>query len=92
MCRLKKKSEKNTFFFFSADIHLGDRVIKMAVICQRMAILFQLCADMIDRTLTFYLIPNLSNLEHMELCYKIINAKAKFWLRSNLEFTFLGFL
>ena len=64
----------------------------MAVICQRVLILFQICVDMIDKTLTFHLIPNLSNLEDMEHCYKVVNAKAKFWPRSNLEFAFLGFL
>ena len=33
------------------------------------------CADLIDKTLTFHLIPNLSHLEHMERCYMVINAK-----------------
>ena len=36
------------------------------------------CADMIDKTFTFHLIPNLSHLEHIEHCYKVIIAKAKF--------------
>ena len=34
---------------------------------------------MIDKTLTFNLITNVSHLEHIEHCYKAINAKAKFW-------------
>ena len=63
----------------------------MAVIWHRVVILLQLCTDMIDETLTFHLIPNLSHLEYMEHCYKVINAKAKFWPRSNVEFAFLGF-
>ena len=62
-----KKTLKNTIFF-SADMYLGGRVIKMAVICQRMVIWLQLCADMIAKTLTFHLIPNLSHLEHTEHC------------------------
>ena len=49
-------------------MHLGGRVIKMAVICQRMVIWLQLWADMIVKTLTFYLIPHLSHLEHIEHC------------------------
>ena len=86
------KKPVKKYIFFSADIHLGGRVTKMAVICQRVVILLQLCADMIYKTLTFHLIPNLSHLEHMEHCYKVINAKARFWPRSYLEFAFLGFL
>ena len=73
-------------------MHLGGRVIKMAVICQRVVIWPQFCADMIAKTLTFDLIPNLSHLEHIQHCYKVIIAKRKFCLRSNLEFEFLGFL
>ena len=73
-------------------MHLRGWVTKMAVICQRMVILLQICVDMIAKTLTFHLMPNLSHLEHMEHCYKVINAKAKLWLHSNLEFAFLGFL
>ena len=42
----KKTSKKNTIFF-SADKHLGGRVIKMAVICERVVIWLQLCVDMI---------------------------------------------
>ena len=73
-------------------MHLGGRVIKMAVICQRVVIWLQLGADMIAKTLTFHLIPNLSHLEHIQHCYKVIIAKRKFCPRGNLEFTFLGFL
>ena len=64
----------------------------MAVICQRVVIWLQLCADMIANTLTFHLIPHLSHLGHIQHCYKLIIAKAKFCPRSNLEFAFLGFL
>ena len=53
-----KKTVKKIQFFFSADMHLGGRVIKMAVICQRVVIWLQLCAVMIAKTLTFHLIPN----------------------------------
>ena len=63
----------------------------MAIICQRVVILLRFCADMIVKTLTVHLMPNLSHLEHMEHCYKVINAKAKFLPRGNLEFAFLGF-
>ena len=73
-------------------MHLGGRVIKMAVICLRVVIWLQLCADMIAKTLTFHLIPNLSHLEHIQHCYKVIIAKGKFCPRGNLEFAFLGFL
>ena len=73
-------------------MHLGGRVIKMAVICQRVVIWLDLCAYMIAKTLTFHLIPNISHLEHMQHCYKVIIAKAKFFPRGNLEFAFLGFL
>ena len=73
-------------------MHLGGRVIKMAVICQRVVIWLQLFADMIAKTLTFHLIPNLSHLEHIQHCYKVIIAKRKFGPRGNLEFAFLGFL
>ena len=86
-----KKTVKK-YNFFSADMHLGGRVIKMAVICQRMVIWLHFCADMIARTLTFHLIPNLSNLKHIQHCYKVIIAKAKFCQRGNFEFAFLGFL
>ena len=61
----------------------------MAVICQRMVILLQLSTDIVDITLTFYLIPNLSHLEHIQHCCKVINAKAKFRQRGSLEFAFL---
>ena len=63
----------------------------MAVMCQQMVIWLQSSVDMIDKTLTFHLMPNLSHLEHIEHGYKVI-AKAKFCLRGNLEFAFLGFL
>ena len=69
--------KKNTYFC-SADMHLGGRVIKIAVICQPVVICLQLCADIIAKTLTFHWIPNLSHLEHIEHCYKVIIAKAKF--------------
>ena len=59
-------------------MHLGGRVIKMAVICQRVVIWLHLCAQMIAKTSTFYLIPHLSHLAHMEHCYKVIFARAKF--------------
>ena len=52
MCKLKTNSKKNTYFC-SADIHLGGMVTKIAVICQRVVILLQLCADMIDKALAF---------------------------------------
>ena len=73
-------------------MHLGGRVIKMAVIYQRVVIWLQLFADMIAYTITFHLILNLSHLEHMQHCYKVIIAKEKFCLCSNLELAFLGFL
>ena len=73
---------------FSADIHSGGRVTKMAVICQLVVILLHLCADMIDKSLTFHLIPYLNHLKHLEQYYKVINIKAKFWPRCNLEFAF----
>ena len=47
----------------------------MAVICQRVVILLQLCTDMIDITLILYFVSNLSHLEHIQYCYKAINAK-----------------
>ena len=86
------KNTKTNTYFFSADMHLGGRVIKMAVICQRVVIWLHLCAYVIAKTLTFHLIPNISHLEHMQHCYKVIIAKAKFCPRGNLEFAFLGFL
>ena len=70
----------------------GGKVIKMRVICQRIVIWLQRCADMIAKILIFHLLPNLNHLEHTEHCYKVIIAKAKFWPRVNLEFAFLGFL
>ena len=73
-------------------MHLGDRVIKMTVICQRVVTWLQRYVYMIAETLTFHLIPNWSHLEHMQHCYKVIIAKAKFYPRGNLEFAFLGFL
>ena len=74
-------------------MHLGGRVIKMAVICQRMVIWLQLrCVDMIAKTLTFHLIPNLSHLDHTEHGYKVVIAKAKFCLHGNLGLALLGFL
>ena len=88
---IKQNSKKNTYFS-SADIHLGDKVIKMAVICQWVVIWLQLCANMIAKTLTFHLIPDLSNLKHIQHCYKVRIAKAKFCLRGNLELSSLGFL
>ena len=75
---IKKTVKKKYIFFFSADMHLGGKVIKIAVICQQMVIWLQLCADMIAKTLTFHFIPNLSHLEHIEHRYKVIIAKAKF--------------
>ena len=63
---------------FCGDIHLRVRVTKMAAICQRMVILLQLYIDMIDITLTFHLIPNTSQLEPIEHCYKVISPKVKF--------------
>ena len=62
----------------------------MAVICERVVILLQRWVDMIDKTLTVHSIPNSSRLERTEHCYEVINAKAKFWPRGNLEFGFLG--
>ena len=44
---IKKKVKKH---IFSADMHLGSRVIKMAVICQRVVIWLQLCAGIIANT------------------------------------------
>ena len=73
-------------------MHLGGRVIKMAVICQQVVIWLDLSAYMIAKTLTFHLIPNISHLEHMQHCYKVIIVKAKFCPRGNLEFAFLEFL
>ena len=73
-------------------MHLWGRVIKMAVICQRVVIWLHFFADMRAKTLTFYLIPNLSHLKHIQHYYKVIISKAKFYPRSNLEFAFLGFL
>ena len=69
-------------------MHLGDRVIKMAVICQQLVIWLQICVEMIAKTLTFHLIPYLSHLEQMQYCYKVITAKAKFCPRViwNLRF------
>ena len=64
----------------------------MAVICQRVFNLLQLCTDMIDITLTFHLIPNLGHLELTQHCYKVVNAKAKFWPCDYSEFALLGFL
>ena len=84
------KQLKNAFF--TADMHLGGRVIKMSVICQRMIICLQPCVDLIANTRTFHLIPNLNHLEHIEHCYKVIIAIAKFCSRGILEFSFLGFL
>ena len=45
MCQLKKQKKK--YIFFSADMHLGGRVIKMAVMCQQGVIWLQLYVDMI---------------------------------------------
>ena len=72
-------------------MHLGGRVIKMAVICQRVVMWLYFCADMIAKTLTFHLIPNLSHSKHIQHCYEVIIAKAKFCPCGNLEFAFLGF-
>ena len=47
LARVNKKKHLIKCNFFSADMHLGGRVIKMAVICQRMVIWLQLCVDMI---------------------------------------------
>ena len=68
---------------------MRGRVNKVAVICQRVIMLLQVCADMIY---TFHFIPKLNHLEHIEHCYKVINAKAKFSPCVNLEFAFLRFL
>ena len=46
LARVNKKNIKK-YNFFSADMHLGGRVIKMAVICQRVVIWLSLCVDMI---------------------------------------------
>ena len=35
------------------------------------------CADMIAKTLTFHVKSNLSHLEHIEHCYKVIIVKEK---------------
>ena len=64
----------------------------MAVIYQRVVIWLHFCADMIAKSLTFHLKLNLSHLKHIQHCYKVIITKAKFCLRGNLEFPFLGFL
>ena len=85
-----KNSKTITYFVEWIYIWGGGGVTIMAIICHRVVILLRFCADMIDKTLTYHLIPNLSHLEHMEHCYKVINAKAKFWPRGNLEFAFLG--
>ena len=53
-------------------MHLRGRVIKMAVICQQVVIWLHFCADMIAKTLTFHLIPNLSHFKHIQHCYKVI--------------------
>ena len=46
---IKQVSIKKTVtkYIFSADMHLGDRLIKMAVICQRVVIWLKLCVDII---------------------------------------------
>ena len=63
-------------------MHLGCRVIKLAVMCQRVVIWLQRCVDMTTKTLTFHLIPNLSHLEDTEYCYKVIIVKAKKFART----------
>ena len=88
----KNKNIKKNTHFFSANMHSGGRVIKMAVICQRVIIWLQLCADMIAKTFTFHLVPHLSHLKHIQHCYKVIIAKTKFCPRGSLEFAILGSL
>ena len=63
----------------------------MAVNYQRMAILLQLCIDMIDITLTFHLMSNAGHLEHMKYYYNVINPIVKFGLRGYSDFVFLEF-
>ena len=75
---VKKHLKKNTYFclvrIYISGVGGGSRVTKMAIICQRMVILLQLCTDMIGTlTLTFHLIPNTNHLEDIQDCYKIIN-------------------
>ena len=38
LARVNWKNIKKKYNFFSVDMHLGGRVIKMAVICQRVVI------------------------------------------------------
>ena len=38
LARVNKKNTLKKYNFFSADMHLGGRVIKMAVICQQVVI------------------------------------------------------
>ena len=85
MCQLKKKHLKK-YIFFSADMQLGGRVIKMAVICQPAVTWLHYCTDMIANILTFHLIPNLSHLIHIQHCYEVIITKAKFCPRELFEF------
>ena len=70
----------------------GGRVIEMAVVCLRVVIWLELCVDIVAKTPTFNLEQNLSHLEQLQHCYKVIIAKAKFSLCGNLEFACLGFL
>ena len=71
-----KKATKNTYLF-SVDVPLGGKVIKMAIICQRVVIWLHYCADMIAKALIFHLIPNLSHLKPMKLCYQVMITKTK---------------
>ena len=63
-------------------------VTKMSAICQRRAMLLQLCTDMTDMIPRFHLVPNINNSEHIYYCYTVINHQTKFWTCSNLEFAF----
>ena len=86
--RYTKTLELHLVYIWKKFKHMGSN--KMAVICQQVVILLQLCTDMIDITLTFHLIPHIGHLEHMQLCCRVINAKAKFLPCGNSEFAFWG--
>ena len=57
----------------------------MSIICQRMTILLSVSIDMIVKTFSYHLIPNISISEHIWYCYKVINHPAKYRRRSNFE-------
>ena len=61
----------------------------MAVICQRMVTLLQICTDLIDITPNFYLMPNASHLEHIQHCYEVINPKVKFLPHGDSELAYI---